>query len=1387
MTESSTSLVMAQDRHRIYKMRQALAKNHDDNLQAKLKTLIERSHAQVMQRKDSIPATLTQSLDNDLPVSHQADTLIDAIKQHQVIIVAGETGSGKTTQLPKLALLAGRGITGQIGHTQPRRLAARSVATRIADELGEKLGQTVSFKVRFSEEGGKHSLIKLMTDGILLAEMAHDRFLSAYDTIIIDEAHERSLNIDFILGYLKRLLPKRPDLKVIITSATLDTERFANYFAKHGKPAPVYVVEGRSYPVEVRYRPLVEEAVGGFDDEAFDEFEEALPRALTSAVAECLEDARQKGHQSASDILIFAATEAQIKELSDILNTYAPAHTEVLPLFARQSYAEQARIFSPSGKGRRIIIATNVAETALTVPNIRYVIDLGFARISRYSYRSRIQRLPIEAISQAAANQRKGRCGRVAAGVCIRLYSKEDFEARPPFTEPEILRTNLASVILQMAYLHLGKVEEFDFITPPDFRLINDGRKLLHELGALGNQPTKTAVKKRQSTEDELTAIGKKMAKMPIDPRLARMLIAGDEFNCLADMLTIVSALAVQDIRERPSDKQAQADQKHALFKQDKSDFLFYLEMFAVLFDAHQMHEGEKLSANARKNFAKKHYLSFPRIREWQKTHEQLTHMMAELGFLIDKNIRYVNAPKEEDIKPSPTEKKRLSLKELKTTKPKIESKKDTITTTKLAHYANIHRALLTALLSFVAHKSEVKGEYLMTKNQKARIFPASSLHKKGEEWLMAFEVVETSQIYMRTVAKIEPEWIIAAAGGLLKYHYFEPHWSKKTGRVRAYAQMSLFGLTIINKQLVNYEQVDLNQSREIFIQDALVLNDYGYAMPFLTHNVKKISEVELIEEKLRRRDLLVEEEVLYQFYAKRIPKHIASRKAFEDFYYEQSKTDAEFLYFKDEDIINEDAKAGKEFPEYWQLGALKLPLSYVFDPSSDKDGVSVKVPIKALSQLDAVALLWGIAGWRYELVTQLLKGLPKEARRHIVPIPDTVAKIFDKLNPNKDDGLLTQLSQLLLGFGVKITPSEFNLNAVDDYLQPLICVVDDKGKMIDSSRNLRQLQQKYQTDNSAVLTIQTGIHKTFPKHFHFVQNKHISGVSIQEFCALSPDNATHAVSILHYTNFSSALFMHKRGVLSLIKLTLGAKQKQLTSQIDKAFRLAFAPLGDLEKLTQLVIDASLQSAFDLYAPSLTCEDLIHFNAYEQKVRLQLTGLGEDNERLLLDKLPLSAQEFDLTAQAVSDKFLLVGQTMLKTLKEIYTLWQVIRGQLLMLDTEVFQDNIADIEDQLDDLNLGEFIYQVDSAIWINYPRYLTALKVRLDRLPNNIQADSEAVYQLDTHMERLSGRAHEPKLAQYRWALEEYRINLFAQPMKTLYPISDKRLEKLWAKLTTM
>jgi len=1265
----ATVAVMARDRHRLSRLKSG--KQADPE---KYAALLEKSSAEVEARRSRLPNI---QLNLDLPVSQYAAELTQAIIDHQVVIIAGETGSGKTTQLPKIAMLAGRGVTGIIGHTQPRRLAARSVSQRIAEELGEPLGKSVGFKVRFNETGDHNAIIRLMTDGILLAELGHDRFLTKYDTIIIDEAHERSLNIDFILGYVRQLLPKRPDLKVIITSATLDVERFSDYF----NGAPIFQVEGRSFPVEVRYRPISELPVGGSDDDEFDNVEENLPRAVVSAVEECYQDADSKGYAQHADILIFASTEQEIRELQDTLQRFGPKHTEILPLYARLALAEQQKIFNPSGKGRRIIIATNVAETALTVPNIRYVIDSGFARMSRYSYRSRVQRLPIEAISQAAANQRKGRCGRVAAGVCIRLYSEEDFLGRSEFTEPEIRRTNLASVILQMENLRLGDIDQFAFIQPPDHRLVGDGRKLLVELGAL------------VEGQAGLTKIGQQMAKMPIDPRLSRMILGGAHFGVLKEALIIVSALAVQDPRERPADKQTQADQKHALFKEADSDFLFYLKLWDTL-----QAQRSDMTERQRREFARQHFLSWLRVREWRQTHQQLTEMAEQL------KLSWSEQP---------------------------------------ASYDNLHQALLTGLLSFVAQKTDQRGEYLAVRQQKAKIFPASGLHKLATPWVMAFEVVETSQVYMRTLAKIEPDWIIAAARGLLKYHYFEPHWSKKAGKVKAYAQISLFGLIIQSKQLCDYEKIDLAEAHEIFLRDALATGELGIEPPFIKHNRQMIENVQRIEDKLRRRDLLVDEEALYQFYKARVPAQIAARRAFEDWRGEIEKSNPQALFLTEADILNDDLPDTQAFPELWQIGNLKLPTRYVFNPNGDDDGAIVSVPMQALAQLDGKALAWGVAGWRAELVEALLKSLPKEHRRKLVPIPDTADKILPKLNPAASASLLAQLVQALAGQG--ISEKDFQWSQVPLHLRPLVQVVDEKKRLIAEGRDLDELKARCRVQTSAPLQQHAGEYREFPPQFCFEVEKVVAGLAMRQFQALvALESPESGVVVQSFSDERTARLAHRQGVLRLFALQLGDLSRQLKKQLPKNLILTFSPLGDKSQLEALLLQASLDAGFA--------------------------------------DTPYTADAFAEQLRRDKPRFLSVGQTVLAELTEIFVQWQTIRRQMLSFDLAVFGESIHDIEDQLDALHLDDFVYRIDVQHWRQYPRYLKALAVRLERLPNNLTKDLQAVRQLDPHMARLSGRENETALAEYRWAVEELRISLFAQPMKTLGAVSPKRLDKLWA-----
>lgn len=1271
-------LVMARDRHHLNLLAKQKGKQAQQYIHA-----FERSNHKVKARVDKLPKI---RLNQDLPVTQYAEQLITAIQQHQVVIVAGETGSGKTTQLPQIAMLAGRGLTGMIGHTQPRRLAARTVSQRIAEEVGEKLGQSIGFKVRFNEQGSNDSIVRVMTDGILLAELVHDRYLLKYDTIIIDEAHERSLNIDFIMGYLKQLLKKRPDLKIIITSATLDVNRFSQYFHQ----APIFEVEGRSYPVELRYRPISEMAIGSSDDDAFDAFEELLPRAVVNAVEECFADADGSGRPEHADILIFASTEREIRELQETLQKYGPRHTEILPLYARLALSEQQKIFHPSGRGRRIIIATNVAETALTVPNIRYVIDSGFARISRYNYRSRVQRLPIEAISQAAANQRKGRCGRVSAGVCIRLYSEDDFLSRPEFTEPEIKRTNLASVILQMNSLGLGELEQFDFIEPPDYRLVNDGRKLLIELGALSD---------KKST---LTKVGQMMARMPIDPRLARMIVGGAHFGVLQEVLIIVSALAVQDPRERPADKQTQADQKHALFKQADSDFLFYLKLWETLEST-----DEVMSENKRRQFVRQHFLSSLRLREWKQTYTQLVSLAESLNFSFNE---------------------------------------------KPASYENLHRALLTGLLSFIANKTDEKNVYMAVKQQKARIFPASTLHKAGVSWVMAFEMVETSQVYLRGLAKIEPEWILLAARDLLKYHYFEPHWSKKTGIVHSYVQITLFGLIIEPKRLTNFEKIDQPAAHEIFLRDGLTTGNLGITPPFLKHNLLKLQEVERVEDKLRRRDLVVDEETIFQFYASKVPTDIASRKSFEDWRATVEASDPRCLYISESTLWMDDRPRTQQFPDYLHNGGLRFSTSYRFDPSHDEDGATVKVPLQALAQVDANMWSWGIPGWRLDLIDALLKSLPKDKRRQIVPIPDTAKR----LNQGVDAIHLQQHIFKYLAFalrGEQITEKDFSFDRVEQYLIPLIKVVDEKGRVIEKGRDLEELQARCRLETQKPILHSDQERTQFPEDFVFESSKKITGVLVKQYQALVPKRKFTEIKskedagvVLHsFHDEKEALRLHKEGVICLLYTQLGDMIRQLKKQITRPLALAYSPLGDKVQLENMLIYATLDDVVSqIDIPK----------QYDDFVKLQLQ---------------------------VKQNFLSHGQKVLSQFIDVYTDWQKVRSQLARLDDQIFGVCIDDIEDQLALMDLQDFAYKQPVSLWQEFPRYLKALLVRLDRLPNNLTKDLAAIDEIDPWMEKLFDESRLGKQHDFYKMVEEFRISLFSQPMKTKIAVSPKRLQQAW------
>lgn len=1248
--------VLSRDLYRIRTQKDAKAR----------KDLIQKSAALYALRAKGVP---NAPLNMALPVSQVADDIVRAIKNHQVIIVAAETGSGKTTQLPKLALMAGRGVSGQIVHTQPRRLAARMVSARIAEELGEPLGRSVGFKVRFSDESSKDGYIKVVTDGVLLSELNRDRFLSEYDTIIIDEAHERSVNIDFLLGYIKTLLKKRADLKLIITSATLDTQRFSQFF----DGAPVIVAQGQSYPVEVRYRPIYEST------KLDDALEDELPRALMSAIDECFAHART--HQRGGDILVFCATEAQIMTLKDAIKGI---DADILTLFGRQSLSEQQRVFGTATK-RRVILATNVAETSLTVPNIYYVIDLGFARTSRYDHRARILRLPIEPISQAAANQRRGRCGRIGDGVCIRLYSQSDFLSRPEFSEPEILRTSLAQVILQMTLLRLGRMEDFEFITAPDGRLVSDGYKLLEELGAIAQAPKPKNPAKSKNPAKVLTPIGKQMARLPIDPRLSRMLIGAKTYDCLDDALIVVSALAVQDVRERPFDKRTQADQKHALFYDNGSDFLFYVNLWRAFID---------LPSNQKKQFAKTHFLSFLRLNEWQKTHAQLAKMAKDLDAVS------VSVPPQ--LKPI-----------LRHFKPED------------VPYAALHRALLTGLLSFVAKKDDNR-QYLLAKNQKGYLFGASRLKKSLPNWIMGAELVQTSQIFLKTCAKILPTWILVEGAPLLKYHYFDPYFSKKTGRVHAYAQVSLYGLVIVAKAAVGFEEIDPVAARKIFIMDALVADNLNIDLPFLRQNRARLTQAYTLEDKARRRDLVVSDADLYEFYDARLPAHICSQKAL----MAHTASGDGHLFWSDDDILR--TREFDHYPSHIKVNGLVLPVAYVFDPSDDHDGANVKIPKDALGQI-GMDDLWLNLPRLDDVVLELIKTLPKDTRRKLVPLSDNLPDMGIIKTCGVMAGMVRAYRHL------NVSADDFNAMALPKHLLPQIWVLDDKGRVLDKGRDLAQLKARHL--GHAPIKVQA----SFDEHFVFEQSQKVGAARVPVYHALQMDG-----SIGRFMDKDLALWAHRWGLCALILPTLKAKIAP-----SKAAQLAFAAYGDVGKLKDIIAYAALFVSFERVATTYA-DYLADIDGIKTRFFANLPKITPLIERIYLDA-------------------------------------QTVRARVLALDG-AYDDVINDITDELHDLHLPDFIDKpiswheyAGTWAWQEYPRFLAAILIRLDKL-HKLDDELDKIDALDVHMERIANT--EPKTAEqmraffeYRWLIQEWRISLFAQPMKTKIPTSAKRADTLWQK----
>lgn len=1260
---------------------------------AALEQQIASSQATVAARQASLPAV---SYPDNLPVVARAEDIITAIRNHQVVVLAGETGSGKTTQLPKLAMAAGRGVHGYIGHTQPRRIAARSVAARIAEELKLPLGDKVGYKVRFTDEFSSDGYIKLMTDGVLLAELSQDRYLNAYDTLIIDEAHERSLNIDFLLGVLKKLLPKRPDLKVIITSATIDVERFSRHF----NDAPVILVEGRTYPVEVLYRPLSADVVTSDEDEGFDEIEEAIPRAVLSAVEECLEHERAQGKRGQGDILVFSSHEREIREIADVLRKYGPPHTEVLPLYARLSLNEQQKVFQ-TGRGRRIIIATNVAETSLTVPNIHYVIDPGFARISRYSYRSKVQRLPIEAVSQASANQRKGRCGRIAPGVCVRLYSEADFIGRDEFTVPEVQRTNLAAVILQMASLNLGDIEEFPFLDVPDSRYINDGFRLLEELGAV-------------TSDRQLTAVGKTLARFPVDPRIARMLLEARERGALREVLIIAAALGSQDPRDRPQDKQQAADERHAQFRHPESDYLWYVKLWDTL----EAQRGD-LSESQRRDFARKHFLSWLRLREWRETHRQLKLLCQEMDWR--------------------------------------ENKEE-------ANYEAVHRSLLAGLLSRIAQKQEDR-EYLVARGQKAFVFPGSVLAKKGPPWLMTAELVETQRVYARTVAKIEPEWAEAIAGDLLKRKYFEPHWEKRQGRVVAYEQTTLYGLILTPKRKVGYEGVNREESRTIFIRAALVEGDAQIKAAFFKNNRELIEEVRVLENKARRRDILIDEETLFAFYDERIPADIASLASFEGWRTTAERQDPQHLFLTREYLLaRDDAEASDtDFPDELVMGGIHFVLDYRFEPGHAADGVTLLVPVGLLDEVDESRLSWLVPGLLPLKIEALLKNLPKPVRRLLVPVPDTAAALIQELADGQGM-LIARLLTSLRRRGASLSDEDLAEADLSAHCRFNIRVLGEKQQVLAEGRDLLALRRglREQSGQAIQTPAVAGLERTgltdwpdtdIPESVVMA----IKGMQSRAYPALV--DAEGRIDLRLFATRREAEAAHPRGLNALFRLKCSTEFRQAAKRVgeNKTLALQFAPYGK---------KADLES---LFAAGLS--DQI-FVAEQSLVYTQ-----EVFEQRVAGRRPLILTE---------------GERLAGIVTRIYSGVAAVQSRFTSFKAPVFAKAMADIDRQLEQLQIANFLGVVPFERWQHYPRYLNALAVRLDKLPNNVVKDDLASAEMTRRWQEYDARRQQlmardidsTTLTDYRWLLEEYRVSLFAQTVKTAVPVSATRLDKLWGEI---
>ena len=1373
----------------------------------------QQKHPAPRRYEPLIPEVITYP--EELPVSERREDIMNAIHDNQVVIIAGETGSGKTTQIPKMCLDLGLGAKGLIGHTQPRRLAARSVAERIAEELGQKIGKTVGYQVRFTSEVGEHSAIKLMTDGILLAEIQNDKLLRRYSTLIIDEAHERSLNIDFILGYIKRILPQRPDLKVIITSATIDPERFARHFSPSYVPGkgivdenlsaeereiaeailpddapPIIEVSGRTYPVEIRYRPLDEEDYLG-DDEIEDDHDP------TDGVLDAI---KELSKEAPGDILIFFSGEREIRDAKDAIEAMVAKsprlNYEVLPLYARLSLAEQHRVFSP-GSRPRIVLATNVAETSLTVPGIKYVIDTGTARISRYSARTKVQRLPIERISQASANQRSGRCGRVSDGIAIRLYSEEDFNSRPEFTDPEILRTNLAAVILQMIAIGVvrepGDISRFPFVQPPASRSINDGVNLLRELGALAERPR--APRKGRGKSATLTAIGRAMAAFPVDPRLARMIIEGSRRNCAKEMMVLAAALTIQDPRERPADVRAEADAMHARFVDDTSDFLSFLLLWDYINE-----QQAALSSSQLRKMCHREYINYLRIREWQDLFAQLR----EMGRTAN-----IHASSGRDINAS-------------------------------AHEIDIHKSLLSGLLSHVGVKEErekdSKGrnrgprEYLGARGTKFAIFPGSGLFKKSPDWVLSAELVETSRLWARTNASIDPQWIEEIGKHLISVQYSEPHWSLSSGAAVAYAKGTLFGLTIYADRPVQYARVDAAAARELFIQSAIVEGQWRTQHKFYLRNQRALAEVEELEARLRRRDLRVDDSVLFAFYDARIPAHVTDVRAFDKWWKQARLEDDNYLDFNPEKLINEEAADydDSQFPRQWvqrtDSGELTLDLRYEYAPTAGiggartdaakRDGVAVQVPILFLNQLSPEPFRWQIPGLRHELVTALIKSLPKAIRRNFVPAPDVAraacAALEEDYSPATDE-LIPSLALVLRRLrGVVVEPEAFNWDAVPEHLKMGFQVRNARNKILGEGKDLRALQQQLHKEIRGALADSLGASDdTMAKMValaqggsggsgtsaasakkgaknaqgsttaqaadaHGSQVREISGLTefpadlfpngeiprkVQRIIATQAVNGYPAlvdeetsVGLRIFPTEAEQLHAQRRGIIRLLQLQVPSPVRYVSEHLSHKEKIVFTqnPHGSID---ELIRDCTV-SALDHLVPHTPIFTHAEYSELYEHVRAELIETVFDVTKLVAEIL----------SEATALKKAIKKATSLTTMHAV-----------------------SDVKAQMENLVYTGFVAKTGYDQLVHIPRYLKAAQVRLTKLGPNLHRDNQLMLTVqdledsyDNAVKSLpTGTIVPDALRRVNWMIEELRVSFFAQELGTAYTVSEKRIAK--------